>query len=173
MNDIQALQYEMLVKLDEVCHKHGLRYYLAFGTCLGALRHKGFIPWDDDMDIFMFREDFVNLSNIFEAELGNNFYLLFPGSKKYKGECLSADTMFPLKAFQFEDTEKYVFNDYDKYLRNLYGDYMMIPKVENREQHLCLKSSVTEETRIYNAEGSTLSKFLWCDLIFDSSEAAA
>ena len=51
--DVRKVQLNILIKLDEVCHKNNLRYYLAFGTCLGALRHKGFIPWDDDIDVLM------------------------------------------------------------------------------------------------------------------------
>ena len=67
------------------------------------------------------------------------------GTKKYGGERLSIDVVLPLKKVAFEDTEIYVFNNYDWYLSNLYGDYMKIPKVENREHHMCLKLSFTEE----------------------------
>ncbi len=51
--EVRKVQLCLLTKLDEVCRKNGLMYYLAFGTCLGALRHKGFIPWDDDIDVLM------------------------------------------------------------------------------------------------------------------------
>lgn len=61
MNDVQKLQLDILVKFHEVCKKHGLRYYLAFGTCLGAVRHKGFIPWDHDIDVLMPADDAVEL----------------------------------------------------------------------------------------------------------------
>ncbi|MDE7125551.1 MAG: LicD family protein [Muribaculaceae bacterium] len=62
--DIRPLQLkilETLKALDEVCHKHGLRYYITAGTMLGAVRHKGFIPWDDDLDIAMPRPDYDRL----------------------------------------------------------------------------------------------------------------
>ena len=52
--DIKAVQEECLKIMDAfdgVCRKHGLRYYMACGTMLGAVRHKGFIPWDDDVDL--------------------------------------------------------------------------------------------------------------------------
>ena len=59
--DIRPLQLrilEILLVIDKVCREHGLRYYLAAGTMLGAVRHKGFIPWYDDVDIAMPRKDY-------------------------------------------------------------------------------------------------------------------
>lgn len=59
--DIRTLQLrilEILKAVDKVCSEHGLRYYAWAGTMLGAVRHKGFIPWDDDMDIAMPRRDY-------------------------------------------------------------------------------------------------------------------
>lgn len=59
--DIRPLQLrilDILVAFDEVCRKHNLRYYLWAGTMLGAVRHGGFIPWDDDADVAMPREDY-------------------------------------------------------------------------------------------------------------------
>lgn len=50
---MQKKQLEILRELDRVCKKRGLRYCLSSGTCLGAVRHKGFIPWDDDVDVYM------------------------------------------------------------------------------------------------------------------------
>jgi len=56
-----AVELDMLVQFDAVCKKHGLRYFLLFGTLLGAVRHHGFIPWDDDADVGMPREDYNRL----------------------------------------------------------------------------------------------------------------
>ena len=59
--DIRPLQLrilKILLAVDKVCKEHGLRYYIMAGTMLGAVRHKGFIPWDDDLDICMIREDY-------------------------------------------------------------------------------------------------------------------
>ena len=71
-NDLRKLQ---LVELDilkeflRICKKHHLRYYALGGTLLGAVRHEGFIPWDDDIDVGMPRPDFRRFEKIVEKEL--------------------------------------------------------------------------------------------------------
>lgn len=61
MKEVWAVELDLLSMLDEVCKKLGLRYFLDSGTLLGAVRGKKFIPWDDDIDVVMFREDFEQL----------------------------------------------------------------------------------------------------------------
>jgi lipopolysaccharide cholinephosphotransferase len=61
---IWAVLLDLLMKFDFVCKKHGLTYYLTDGTLLGAIRHKGFIPWDDDIDVSMPREDYEKLQTL-------------------------------------------------------------------------------------------------------------
>ena len=58
IRDVQLVELEILLEYHKYCVKHNLRYSLAFGTMLGAIRHNGFIPWDDDVDILMPREDY-------------------------------------------------------------------------------------------------------------------
>lgn len=53
-----AAQLEVLKDVDEVCRKHNIQYFAEWGTLLGAVRHHGYIPWDDDMDICMKRQDY-------------------------------------------------------------------------------------------------------------------
>lgn len=70
-----AAYIEVLDAFDALCAKHGLQYFAAYGTLLGAVRHKGFVPWDDDLDIFMLREDYMRLLHLPVSELPSGFSL--------------------------------------------------------------------------------------------------
>lgn len=62
----QLAMLDMLIFFDDICKKHNIKYWLSSGTCLGAVRHGGFIPWDDDLDVEMLREDYLKLVKIFK-----------------------------------------------------------------------------------------------------------
>lgn len=70
------VEMEILDVIDKVCRENGIKYSLAYGTMLGAVRHKGFIPWDDDLDIWMFREDYNRFIEIWETSNIKGYYLL-------------------------------------------------------------------------------------------------
>jgi lipopolysaccharide cholinephosphotransferase len=71
---------QMYLEIEKVCDRHNLRMCTGYGTVLGALRHQGFIPWDDDMDLLMPREDYNKLIHEYAHELPNNFAIYAPNS---------------------------------------------------------------------------------------------
>ena len=113
LKDLQHLELEIFKYFISVCEKYDLRYYLAGGTLLGAIRHKGFIPWDDDIDVLMPRTDYDKLQEIGKSlcderyrlasfELGN---LNYPFAKIF-------DTYTKIKkTFDFDETEQQVWID--------------------------------------------------------------
>lgn len=70
--EIKRIELDILLELDAICKAHGLRYYLAFGTLIGALRHEGFIPWDDDIDVLIPRADYECLLMHFDEWRSND-----------------------------------------------------------------------------------------------------
>ncbi len=75
MKSCWAAQLEVLREIAEICERHNLQWYCAYGTLLGAVRHEGFIPWDDDMDIWMLREDYNKFLQVAATELPKGYVL--------------------------------------------------------------------------------------------------
>jgi lipopolysaccharide cholinephosphotransferase len=71
LDEIKECELQIMKYIKRVCESNDLHYYLAFGTLLGAVRHKGFIPWDDDIDIYMLRDDYNKFIEIMKKEEGN------------------------------------------------------------------------------------------------------
>lgn len=76
-----AILLDLLNQIDNICAKHNLTYFLCSGTLLGAIRHKGFIPWDDDIDIAMPREDYEKLIS-YASEFKEPYFLQTPNTDK-------------------------------------------------------------------------------------------
>lgn len=78
----QLRMLEILKEIDKICKKHNITYWLDGGTMLGCARHKGFIPWDDDLDIAVFEEDYECLLHILQQELPSQYRVEWPGNNK-------------------------------------------------------------------------------------------
>jgi lipopolysaccharide cholinephosphotransferase len=82
LKQAQNIMLEMLIEFDAICSKHHLRYWLDSGTLLGAVRHQGFIPWDDDIDISMPVEEYEKFIKIASSELSSNIFFQHTPSDK-------------------------------------------------------------------------------------------
>lgn len=74
LRQLQLLQLKCLIELDRICREHNISYFLGGGTLLGAVRHHGFIPWDDDIDVMMTRENFDRFAQIAPKAAGEAFF---------------------------------------------------------------------------------------------------
>jgi len=78
--ELQKYLLEMIRWFHDFCESHNLRYYALGGTMLGAVRHQGFIPWDDDLDVGMPREDYEKLYTLMKYHPGDRYMLETPYS---------------------------------------------------------------------------------------------
>ena len=103
LNDVQLYNLLLITELDEMCRRHDVQYYLAGGSVIGVLRHKGFIPWDDDLDIYMTRDNWEKFKAAFDEEA--------PAHREL--QCSDIDPNYP------NVTAKYVSTDTTAVYRNL------------------------------------------------------
>lgn len=104
-----AAQMEVLQVVIDICQNNKLRYYATGGTLLGAVRHKGYIPWDDDIDIALIREDYNELIKILPEQLPYGFVIggIFSPEKKY-WENTKCDYLMVMSDRELWKTEEYI-----------------------------------------------------------------
>lgn len=74
-SNAQLIETDMLMEMDRICKKNNLKYYMAYGTLLGAVRHKGFIPWDDDIDIVVDIDIYKKFCDTIRNEISDKYVL--------------------------------------------------------------------------------------------------
>lgn len=98
LHRLHEIEIEILTEIDRVCKELNIQYFADWGTLLGAVRHKGFIPWDDDVDICMMREDYELFIKKASVLLADNFvlqhYLIDPGTPTYQAKVRKNGTKF-------------------------------------------------------------------------------
>lgn len=82
LDKLHRVEVNALKDIATVCEANGIGYWAVFGTLIGAIRHHGFIPWDDDMDIAMFRDDYDKFVAVFDKQLGEKYDLMTPLREK-------------------------------------------------------------------------------------------
>ena len=82
LRKLHEFNIQALDEVVRICDKYNITYYLLGGTLLGAVRHKGFIPWDDDLDIGMPRQDLIKFESVLKSELGDRFFYQSMDSEK-------------------------------------------------------------------------------------------
>lgn len=108
-----------------LCDKHGLTYMMSGGTCLGTVRHQGFIPWDDDLDIMMPRRDYDHLINLLEeGALDDKYEFAYPNSKT------DANTVF-LKVFRKNSKDVELVNMNTPFPKGIFLDVFALDAVPN------------------------------------------
>jgi len=115
LSEIQGIEDSLLSRFADWCDKHGLTYYLAYGTLLGAARHKGFIPWDDDTDVWMPKPDYIRAIELLTCD---EFEVIKP---------MDADSVWPFLKICEKGT---VFREYETRVPNRYGVFIDVFPLE-------------------------------------------
>ncbi len=116
LEEIKEIQFNILKDFASFCDKNNLRYYLAGGTLLGAVRHKGYIPWDDDIDVFMPRPDYEKAVKLYKSE-------------RYAIWSLVTNPKYWEQGSHMVDTRTKLCVPFDKYEKKVYMDIFPIDGV--------------------------------------------
>lgn len=116
LRQLQMVELEMVLEVDRICRKHNINYQIIGGTLLGAVRHGGFIPWDDDADVAMLREEYEKFKRVCKKELDTErFYFQdFEETRGYRwsyGKLRRKDTIFLREHQEHMPYEQGVFID--------------------------------------------------------------
>ena len=133
ISEIQQMELGIMEYIHEVCHKIGVKYFLAYGSLIGAVRHQGFIPWDDDMDICMLRDDYEKLQDYMIAHPNGRYELM-----SYKN---NVNYVYPFMKVQ--DNHTYLVEE-DVRIDSDMGIYVDIFPVDGYEDDQAFKDKMTK-----------------------------
>ena len=138
----QLIMLDMLIEFDAICKKHQLQYWLDSGRLLGAVRHQGFIPWDDDIDLSMPVEDYNNFLKIAQSELSSEiFFQTSQTDKNFKFDYIKLRSN-KASIVEFHEKDKKI-----KYHQGVFVDIFPMLTVENTEENKKLYDSTLKEIR--------------------------
>jgi len=133
INEIQQMELGIMEYIHEVCQKIGVKYFLAYGSLIGAVRHQGFIPWDDDMDICMLREDYEKLQD----------YLIANPDKRYEVMSYKNNLNYVYPFMKVQDNHTYLLEE-DVRIDSNMGIYVDIFPVDGYEDDVEFKNKMTK-----------------------------
>ena len=114
IEEMHSIELGILAAFDDFCRNNNLKYSLSYGTLIGAIRHNGFIPWDDDVDVWMPRDDYNKLLRLYENNGKNSQYKIVNGTTTptyYRAMSKLIDARTVLTEKKFEDGDIGVFID--------------------------------------------------------------
>lgn len=140
MNKLQQEELNVLVEFDRICRKHDIIYSLSSGTLLGSIRHHGFIPWDDDIDVNMSRSEFNRFEKIVLEELDKDFFYQSFDTEKDHYHAFSK-----IRSNKVELVEKST-----EYLNINHGVWIDIFPYDNIPDDITLRDEQKKEVGFYN-----------------------
>jgi len=138
----QLIMLDMLIEFDAICKKHQLQYWLDSGTLLGAVRHQGFIPWDDDIDLSMPIEDYNKFLKIAESELSSEIFF----------QTSQTDTSFKFDYIKLRSNKASIVELHEKdkqinYHQGVFVDIFPMLAIENTKENKKMYDSTLKEIR--------------------------
>ena len=159
IREIQQMELGIMEYIHETCQKIGVKYFLAYGSLIGAVRHKGFIPWDDDMDICMLREDYEKLQD----------YLIANPDERYEVMSYKNNLNYVYPFMKVQDNQTYLLEE-DVRIDSNMGIYVDIFPVDGYEDDSVFKDKMTKlikkrQLSCYTFKGITNTKSVLNSLI--------
>lgn len=151
-----AAELIVLQEVDRICRKHHIKYFAGYGTLLGAIRHHGFIPWDDDMDIMMLRKDYEKFCRVAKEELPDGFEITTFRNHEDFWSFMARVVAFPRICFEEEHLEKYNGFPYIAGIDVFVLDYMYTDEQKERQRCSIAKYVLAVADELEKMDAKTL-----------------